>query len=48
MYRGWKYARLDGSTTRPRRALDIRLFNQKNSRIHSVNEINLSVSMLSD
>lgn len=32
MYRGWKYARLDGSTTRPRRALDIRLFNQKNSR----------------
>jgi SWI/SNF-related matrix-associated actin-dependent regulator of chromatin subfamily A member 5 len=33
VYRGWKYARLDGSTTRPRRALDIRLFNQKNSRI---------------
>lgn len=30
--RGWKYARLDGSTTRPRRALDIKLFNQKNSR----------------
>jgi len=34
-YRGWKYARLDGATTRPRRALDIRLFNQKNSRISS-------------
>jgi len=33
VYREWKYARLDGSTTRPRRALDIRLFNQKNSRI---------------
>jgi SWI/SNF-related matrix-associated actin-dependent regulator of chromatin subfamily A member 5 len=31
-FRGYTYARLDGSTTRPRRALDIRLFNQKNSR----------------
>jgi len=35
MYRGWKYARLDGGTTRPKRALDIRLFNQQNSRITS-------------
>jgi SWI/SNF-related matrix-associated actin-dependent regulator of chromatin subfamily A member 5 len=33
-FRGWKYARLDGSTTRPRRALDIKLFNQKDSRTH--------------
>jgi SWI/SNF-related matrix-associated actin-dependent regulator of chromatin subfamily A member 5 len=29
--RGFKYARLDGSTSRPRRALDIKLFQQKNS-----------------
>jgi SWI/SNF-related matrix-associated actin-dependent regulator of chromatin subfamily A member 5 len=36
-YRGWKYARLDGGTTRPKRALDIRLFNQKNSRIFTHN-----------
>jgi SWI/SNF-related matrix-associated actin-dependent regulator of chromatin subfamily A member 5 len=43
IHRGWTYARLDGSTTRPRRTLginvltfanpDIRLFNQENSRI---------------
>jgi hypothetical protein len=32
MYRGWTCARLDGGTTRPRRTLDIRLFNQENSR----------------
>jgi hypothetical protein len=48
MYRGWKYARLDGSTTRPRRALDIRLFNQKNSRTPLHNWIDISISMLSD
>ncbi|KAK4051791.1 hypothetical protein OIV83_002495 [Microbotryomycetes sp. JL201] len=29
--RGYKYARLDGGTSRPRRALDIKLFQQKNS-----------------
>ncbi|GAA6057817.1 hypothetical protein JCM3770_004290 [Rhodotorula araucariae] len=29
--RGYKYARLDGSTSRPRRALDIRLFQQEDS-----------------
>ena len=29
--RGFKYARLDGSTSRPRRALDIKLFQQNNS-----------------
>ncbi|GAA5887357.1 hypothetical protein JCM6882_002504 [Rhodosporidiobolus microsporus] len=29
--RGFTYARLDGGTTRPRRALDIRLFQQQNS-----------------
>ena len=34
--RGYKYARLDGSTTRPRRALDIKLFNQANSRTFSL------------
>ncbi|GAA5963892.1 hypothetical protein JCM21900_003969 [Sporobolomyces salmonicolor] len=29
--RGYKYARLDGSTSRPRRALDIKLFQQEKS-----------------
>ncbi|KAK4058436.1 hypothetical protein OIO90_000595 [Microbotryomycetes sp. JL221] len=29
--RGYKYARLDGGTSRPRRALDIKLFQQKKS-----------------
>jgi SNF2 family DNA or RNA helicase len=49
LYRGWTYARLDGATTRPRRALDIRLFNQKNSRTSpSGVPSDISLSMLSD
>ena len=49
LYRGWKYARLDGQTTRPRRALDIRLFNQKNSRTPLPStHTDISLSMLFD
>ncbi|KAF9067977.1 SNF2 family N-terminal domain-containing protein [Rhodocollybia butyracea] len=32
--RGIKYARLDGSTPRPRRTLDIKLFQHENSQLH--------------
>jgi len=32
-FRGWRYARLDGSTSRVRRSLDLRVFNAPNSKV---------------